>query len=91
MLVPPWFDKLCAAHPDRVKAVLARIVNIEWASPVYHHGLLARAPSEPDGTAQLVRNLVLEKLEGEAPVHHETVRQAMSALLLPSRPPRLRP
>jgi hypothetical protein len=52
---PHWFEALCAAHPARVKEVLARALRSEWTSTIEHHGIISRAPYEPAGTAELNR------------------------------------
>ena len=50
--------------------------------------MIHRAPYEAIGTAELVRDLVMDELERGAPAHDRTVHDAIGALLLASKPAR---
>ncbi len=82
---PSWFEQLRAAHPHRVRAVLEQVVKSEWLATIEHHGIISRAPYEPQGTAELVREIVVNELERAAPAHTRTVHYAIGALLIPTK------
>jgi hypothetical protein len=86
--LPNWFDSLRVAHPLKVRSALQQIVHAEWAATVEHFGIIHRATFEPIGTAELVRELVIDELERGAPGHPRTVRDAVDSLLLPTKPVR---
>jgi hypothetical protein len=82
---PGWFDDLRQAHPVRVTSVLRQVISGEWGATVAHHGVISRAPYEAAGTAELLRELVIDELERGAPGHPVTLHSAISALLPPTR------
>ena len=85
---PIWFDALRRTHPSLVNAVLQQVVRAEWDAVVEHLGVIHRAPYEPLGTAEMVRELVITELERSAPGHVRAVHYAIGALLLPTKPAR---
>jgi len=82
---PVWFDALRAAHPVLVRAVLSQVVRAEWMATVEHHGVISRAPYEPGGTAELLRELVISELQESAPRHARTIHYVVAALLLSTK------
>jgi hypothetical protein len=83
---PVWFEPLLEAHPTTVRRVLRGVIAREWASTQEHHGVISRAPYEPQHTAELIGQLVVAELAFGWPGHPRTDYHAVSALLAQSLP-----
>lgn len=86
--LPSWFERLMETHPLEVREILGSAARNEWVATVEHHGVLSRAPYEPEPIAVLVSELVGSLMRQGQPGDARNLRHAVNALLVsPERAP----
>jgi hypothetical protein len=79
--LPFWFADLFQAHRGPVSQVLRKEIEVEWAHPNEHHGVLRLASTSSAEVTLAIRAIVLDLLGRDTPAHSRTTQYAVDVLL----------
>lgn len=86
---PIWFDDLIKAEPEAVRSVLFDCVACEWEVPAdaqYHSLLINRLAWSNSAAVNLIKPIILRRLEDDEPKNTAVLRDAVRIVTTPPSP-----